>query len=163
MTQHNRFWKVLFVGYILILLKAVVFKLPLETMKSLVDTWDESVVEMGMKRANFVPFKTIDMYVRHWGWSGMRSFENLIGNVAAFVPLGMFLPGLWKKGRNLFLCMGSGLIFVLGIELFQLFSGFGAFDVDDILLNGVGILIGYVLWGVTVRFLGEKCNERCGK
>lgn len=138
------------------MLKAVVFKLPLETMKTLVDTWDESVVEMGMKRANFVPFKTIDMYVRYWGWSGLHSFENLVGNVAVFVPFGMFLPWLWNWGRNLFLCMGSGMILVLGIELFQLFSGFGAFDVDDILLNGVGILTGYVLWGVTVRFFRRK-------
>ncbi len=37
-------------------------------------------------------------------------------------------------------------LLVLGIEVFQLFSAFGAFDVDDILLNCVGAVIGYVCY-----------------
>ena len=37
----------------------------------------------------------------------------------------------------------NAFLFVLGIEVFQLFSAFGAFDVDDILLNCLGALIGY--------------------
>ena len=40
----------------------------------------------------------------------------------------------------------NAFVFVLGIEVFQLFSAFGAFDVDDILLNCVGAAIGYVIY-----------------
>ena len=44
----------------------------------------------------------------------------------------------WKVLVNAFL-------FVAGIEVFQLFSSFGAFDVDDLLLNCFGAMLGY--WG----------------
>ena len=38
--------------------------------------------------------------------------------------------------------------FVLGIEIFQLVSGFGAFDVDDIILNCLGAVMGYLIYYV---------------
>lgn len=151
-------WKGLFVIYILILLKAVVFKLPADIMRMLVDSWDETVVRNGMAGANYTPFRTIDMYIRYWDWGSLRSFENLIGNVIAFMPFGIFLPSIWKSCRNVFICAGYGLTFVLGIELFQMFSGFGVFDVDDIILNCAGIMIGYVLY-----LLWDLFRKRCTK
>ncbi|WP_321019424.1 VanZ family protein, partial [Eisenbergiella porci] len=39
----------------------------------------------------------------------------------------------------------NAFLFVAGIEVFQLFSSFGAFDVDDLLLNCFGAMLGY--WG----------------
>lgn len=151
-------WKALFFIYIIILLKAVVFKLPTDIMRMLVDTWDDNVVRNGLDGANFTPFRTIDMYVRYWDWGSLRSFENLIGNVVAFIPFGIFLPSIWKSCRNVFICMGYGLTFVLAIELFQMFSGFGIFDVDDIILNCVGILVGYLLYLPAAMFLNKHTN-----
>lgn len=152
-------WKALFFIYIIILLKAVVFKLPTDIMRTLVDSWDESVVRNGMAGANFTPFRTIDMYIRYWDWGSLRSFENLIGNVLAFLPFGIFLPSIWKNCRNIFVCAGYGLTFVLGIELFQMFSGFGIFDVDDIILNCTGILVGYILYLLT-ELIVNKWTQR---
>ena len=44
--------------------------------------------------------------------------------------------------------MINAFLLVCGIELFQLFTAFGAFDVDDILLNCVGAMIGYNIFAV---------------
>ena len=74
----------------------------------------------------------------------MISFGNLVGNVVLFIPLGYFLPRLFQSMKNFFLCMFTALTFILGIEMFQLISNFGIFDVDDIFLNGCGVLIGYL-------------------
>lgn len=156
---YNYFWKGLFFIYIIILLKMVVFKLPTDTMKVLVDTWDDDVLMNGLDGANFIPFRTIDMYVRYWDWANLRSFENLIGNVLVFIPFGIFLPAIWKNCQKVFVCMGYGLTFVLAIELFQMFSGFGIFDVDDIILNCVGIAAGYLLY-VLVDFFIKKYTKR---
>ncbi|MBQ7956335.1 MAG: VanZ family protein [Lachnospiraceae bacterium] len=139
------FIKILFVIYILILLKAVVFKMPYDHMKTLIDSWNLQVIQSGIEHANFTPFRTMDMYIRYWN-RGLHSFENLIGNVVIFVPLGFLLPATWKMPGNVFFCMLYGAMAVLGIETFQLLSGFGAFDVDDIILNCVGIFAGYVIY-----------------
>lgn len=137
--------KVLFVIYILVLLKVIVFKLPLETMRAIMDSWTREVVWEGMESANFEPFRTIRMYIRYWG-TGLNSFENLVGNVAAFIPLGYFLPRVATVFQNVLVCMSCALLFVTGIELFQLLSAFGAFDVDDIILNCLGALLGYIFF-----------------
>ena len=59
---------------------------------------------------------------------------------------GTGLPRLWKPMRHIMLCLFTGLIFICGIELFQLISAFGVFDVDDILLNGMGVLGGFLVF-----------------
>ena len=56
------------------------------------------------------------------------------------------LPYVLKWGRNFLVMLLNAFLFVLGIEVFQLFSAFGAFDVDDILLNCFGAVIGYIIY-----------------
>lgn len=141
--------------YILLLLKVIVFKYPLWRMQEISDSWQKSVILEGLDSANFVPFKTIKMYLRYWG-SGLNSFENLVGNVVAFIPLGYFLPRIWKAAGNVFICMFAVFTLVLGIELYQLFSAFGAFDVDDILLNCAGAFIGYIFYMIIKLFSAGK-------
>lgn len=143
MQKKQKRVRILFIIYILVLLKVIVFKLPLERMKEIMDSWTREVIWEGMESANFKPFRTIRMYIRYWG-TGLNSFENLVGNVVAFIPLGYFLPRLFPLLRNVFVCMSCALLIVTGIELFQLLSAFGAFDVDDILLNCTGALLGYI-------------------
>lgn len=70
---------------------------------------------------------------------------NLVGNVVMFVPLGFFISLLWKRFHPLWRCLlwGSGIIVL--VELTQLFALVGSCDFDDLLLNVVGIGIGYGL------------------
>jgi glycopeptide antibiotics resistance protein len=100
---------------------------------------------------NLEPLRTIKLYryilensqnnalLRH-------AFINLVGNVVMFVPLGFFLPYLWKRQRNLFMCLLTGMLLIIGIEVTQFFSLLGCCDVDDLILNMAGILLGYLCW-----------------
>ena len=146
-TKH--ILKTVFFFYILMLLKVIVFKYPLARLEAIAASWTKEVVWEGLGTANFTLFKTIRMYIRYWG--KLNSFENLFGNVLAFVPLGFLLPFLQKESRRFWILFLDAFVLVCCIELFQLFTAFGAFDVDDILLNCVGALLGYAVFSRCLR------------
>lgn len=153
---NKKYMRVLFVLYLLILIRVIVFKYPMERLREIAASWREDVFWEGLGSANFEGFSTIKMYINYWGYKEINSFGNLIGNVLAFIPLGYMLPRLSRRFENLFFCLGMGLIIVLAIELFQLYTNFGCFDVDDILLNGLGILIGYLFFKMLSYFIRKK-------
>ena len=98
-------------------------------------------------RYNFELFKEIKRFWNNRTTLGMESvILNLAGNIAAFAPFGFFLPVLSKIGRNLFRCVLLSALFSLTVESVQLFSKVGAFDVDDILLNTIGGLVGWICY-----------------
>lgn len=135
--------RLLFVIYLLILLKVIVFKYPLWRLREIMDGWQREVLWEGLRGANFTLFKTIKLYIRHWNLKEINSFGNLVGNVLVFMPFGYLLPRVWRAAENGIVCIGAAFLTVVGIELFQLLSAFGIFDVDDILLNCLGALLGY--------------------
>lgn len=141
--------QILFVVYIIFVLKVIIFKYSYEHLQSIMDTWSKEVILEGLDSANFTLFRTIHMYIVYA--DRLNSFENLAGNVVVFMPLGMFLPWIWRRFRNFADTFLAAFLFSLSIEIFQLFSAFGAFDVDDILLNCAGSIIGYLIY-----MIGEK-------
>ncbi len=136
--------KVIFFIYLLIVIRLIIFKYPYEQLRQIASTWEKDVILEGLDTANFTLFKTIRMYIDYS--YKLNSFENLVGNIVVFVPFGFLFPYVMKRGRNFFIMLLNVFIFVTGIEVFQLFSAFGAFDVDDILLNCFGAVIGYFLY-----------------
>ena len=136
--------KIVFYIYIAIVIKVIIFKYPWEDLKAIMDTWEKGVILEGLDNANFTLFKTIKMYINYS--YKLNSFENLVGNVVVFVPFGFLLPYIQEKSRKLPVLVLNAFLFVLGIEVFQLFSAFGAFDVDDILLNCFGAVLGWILY-----------------
>lgn len=144
----------LFVFYILFVIKVVILKYPFERLYQITQTWTREVILEGLDTANFTLFKTIRMYIRYA--DRLNSVENLVGNVVVFIPLGIFLPMLFKTCRRFWETLMVSFICVSGIELFQLFSAFGAFDVDDILLNCVGAAMGYGIYDLVRRTVGRR-------
>ncbi len=140
--KQKKIIRALFFLYLLVLIKVIIFKYPYEQLQAIVDTWTKEVVWEGLNTANFTLFKTIKMYIRYA--DRLNSFENLVGNVVAFVPFGFLFPYVIRYGKNFFVMLCHAFVFVVGIEVFQLFSAFGAFDVDDILLNCLGAIIGWI-------------------
>ena len=99
-------------------------------------------------RYNLTLFKEIQrfwIYRRELGWF---SFYNILGNVVAFVPFGTILPVIWKKTRGFFRILFLTFGFSLTVETVQLISKVGIFDVDDLLLNTLGGIIGYIVFAV---------------
>ena len=148
--------RIIFFLYLLLVIRLIIFKYPYEQLKEIAETWEKGVILEGLDTANFTLFKTIRMYIDYSYM--LNSFENLVGNVAVFIPFGFLFPYVFKRGRNFFIMFLNAFLFVLGIEVFQLFSAFGAFDVDDILLNCAGAVIGYFC-----RILFEKVRSRYRK
>lgn len=74
------------------------------------------------------------------------ALANLLGNVLVFVPMGVLLPELFEKLRRFSLFFAMVLTIVLAVELCQLVTGLGVCDVDDVLLNLLGALLGYLVW-----------------
>lgn len=81
---------------------------------------------------------------------------NLIGNIVAFAPFGFFLAMFFRVGRNLFGCVLLSALFSLTVEAVQFFSKVGAFDVDDILLNAIGGLVGWSCYMVFWKLFTKK-------
>lgn len=152
MKKSQSMLKVIFFLYLLLVVRLIIFKYPVETLREIASSWEKGVVLEGLDSANFTLFKTIRMYIDYA--YKLNSFENLVGNVVVLIPFGFLLPYVLKWGKNFFVMLFNAFIFVLGIEVFQLFSAFGAFDVDDILLNCLGAVLGYLfylLWGLIGR------------
>lgn len=141
--------KCVFAIYLLVLIKVIIFKYPVDHLKSIMEEWSPDVFWQGLSHANFTFFKTIRMYIEYWG--RINSFENLIGNIVIFIPYGLLLPLVWRKGNSCFSFLLSALVFILGVELVQMWTNFGAFDVDDILLNLLGALLGYFVYSLAIK------------
>ena len=104
---------------------------------------------------NLIPGRTILAYWRHTSLS--QQLVNLAGNILIFVPLGFLPPLLWKKlarwWKTLPLCAGASL----WIECAQLFLN-RSVDVDDLILNTLGGLLGYLLFVAFVRLTRKRAG-----
>jgi glycopeptide antibiotics resistance protein len=93
---------------------------------------------------NYIPFKTIIPYLL--GDNGfLIGALNIGGNIAFLIPIGFLLPFVFKG----FDWRGSFVIAVLSglsIELTQVFLQIGIFDIDDVILNGLGVMFGYWMY-----------------
>ncbi len=102
---------------------------------------------------NFMPFKELTRY----RLGSNLFYKNVVGNILLFMPYGFFASYYLKldKKRVAFL-----LVFIvsLSIECVQLVIG-RCFDVDDILLNLVGGILGYFIYRL-LELVSEKMSNR---
>ncbi len=94
--------------------------------------------------ANFVPFKNILSYLldKHGMIIG---FINIAGNIIPFIPVGLLIPFVYKNvtwQKVVLIALALTLVFELTEVVFHI----GIFDIDDIILNTFGVLIGYWVW-----------------
>ena len=160
-VTSKRFLRFLFALYILAVIKVIIFKYPFEQLRAIADTWRKDVILEGLGTANFVPFHTIKMYIEYA--HKLNSVENLAGNVLVFVPFGFLFPFVAREGERFFVMFVNAFVFILGIEVFQLFSAFGAFDVDDILLNCLGAAMGYGIYRIFMIWQKREGKVADGK
>ena len=62
------------------------------------------------------------------------------------MPFGFFLPVIWERMKKWYTVTVLGFIFSLCIETIQLVCRVGSFDVDDLLLNTAGGLLGFLVY-----------------
>lgn len=96
---------------------------------------------------NVVPFQTISNYIKASGQINASVWvSNLFGNVLAFMPLGFFLPLLFKRFMKFWPTLFLILFSTLAVECLQYVFRVGSFDIDDIILNTLGGAIGYLFY-----------------
>lgn len=93
---------------------------------------------------NFIPLKDI-----------FSSPMGYILNIILFIPLGIFLPILYKKYRNFRSVTVFGFLTSLFIEIMQIFSH-RATDIDDLITNTLGTIIGYLIAKILVNKIDVK-------
>lgn len=84
---------------------------------------------------------------------------SMILNVVMFMPLGFLLPLLWKEYQSLVRTAIIGFCFSCGIEFCQLFNR-RVLDVDDLLMNTLGAILGWLIWIVFSRITHLKYGRR---
>lgn len=100
---------------------------------------------------NLRPFKEIFRYLKYYQVIGIYTVcLNLLGNIAAFLPFGIFFPLLSRNNRSFWKVSFLSFELSLLVEVIQLVTRVGSCDVDDVILNTVGGMLGYacfkILW-----------------
>jgi glycopeptide antibiotics resistance protein len=99
---------------------------------------------------NLVPFQTIRRYKQQYELfklhvpSPYGIEAQIYGNILIFIPFGFVLPILFRRFRNPLRSIGLVFFLSLLVESIQRVFRIGQFDVDDIILNATGGIIGFV-------------------
>lgn len=113
-------------------------------------TWtDSSWFEYIRSSSNFVPFKTIRTYIAALldGHSKINApIKSFLGNLMIYLQTGFLLPYFIKKLNKVRQFMLSITTLLLIVEVTQLVTRRGRFDIDELILNMLGALIGYSIW-----------------
>ncbi|MEN9371135.1 MAG: hypothetical protein RLZZ64_210 [Bacteroidota bacterium] len=150
--MKNRFLPLLLLlVYVVILVKVMVLK-------------DVPMIRMGPIMLNFggtqdgdpnyIPFKTILPYLL--GDNGfLIGALNIGGNIAFLIPIGFLLPFVFK-GFDWRGSLVIAVLFGMSIELTQVFLQIGIFDIDDVILNGLGVMVGYWMYVLFQKIMSSE-------
>lgn len=114
-------------------------------------------ISSGAWGVNLVPFRTIRNYVKYSGF--LHTMINIFGNIIIFVPFGILLAEIFPKTRNILKILGITFATSFFVEFIQFFIG-RSVDIDDLILNLLGSVIGYFIWKKILRFKFARKNRR---
>ena len=102
---------------------------------------------------NMIPFAEIRRYLTYISTIGVVYVGiNLLGNIVVMIPFGYALPSLFGAGKKLpILYIFIGMVFSILIELSQFITHTGTCDIDDVILNTIGVIIGYLIYSLLHR------------
>lgn len=145
--------KIVFCLYFICLFLVIVLKFSYGNSINFVLSFIEPIKvsrEAGFWNINVVPFKTLIPYISDLV-NGHKSFEtlesyiilNLVGNTIAFLPLGFFVPKVFslKFYKSMLYC----ILVIISFEIIEFIFMIGFFDVDDIIINMLGCMTGYLI------------------
>jgi glycopeptide antibiotics resistance protein len=93
---------------------------------------------------NLIPFQVFKIYE--------VTDKQILGNFIMLLPMGIFLPILFRKMDNLLLVFLAALMTSTLIEFLQLATKFRSADVDDIILNTAGAVLGFLFYRMSASF-----------
>jgi len=131
----------LFAAYLILLLKITVFR----------------KMTHGVQSVNLIPFATITEYFQ-FIISGNRiiGIINVFGNILAFLPFGYLTAFVFPKMRKSSRILVLTAVFSIVIEVFQFILACGSSDIDDVILNALGGVMGYWVYVAMSKLLRPK-------
>lgn len=160
--RKNKFLKIcchiIFIIYFVLLIKIVLFK-----YRGLIATFDNLISGelSGFRSYNIIPFQSIWEFTKLMvsGYFS-RGFNNIVGNIFVFFPFGYFIPLLYKKCQNVKIVILAGFCVSLFFEISQYFLYLGSADIDDVILNLLGVILGFLFFKTVNRIIYEKQTEK---
>ena len=112
-------------------------------------------------RFNLILFNEINRFIVYREQLGMKAFMlNVVGNCVAFIPGGFLLPVISRRCRSFISCTLVGFVISFFIECTQLIFRVGSFDVDDLMLNTLGVAIGFIMNAAIKKFRAFKKKKK---
>lgn len=113
---------------------------------------------IGEIRYNLMPLKTISDYIINIKKYNLREIIiNIFGNVFIFMPVQYLIIKIFELKKSKIIIL-IDLMILLSIELSQLITHTGIFDIDDIILNISGMLITLILMKLNHKFVLKRKN-----
>ncbi len=110
-----------------------------------INFFSDEFINIINRSINLVPFKTIIDFLKGFNINNRAILLNLFGNFIALMPMAFFLPLLFKKQNEFKNFITSIMLIVFCIELVQLLTSSGRFDIDDFILNVSGATLMYFI------------------
>jgi len=139
--------------YLILFSSIIIFK-----NVSPLEIFDEN--RMVYRSFNILLFHTIKSYfMGDANVSNSVIFNNILGNIVLFIPLGIYLQ-LFKRNKKAIVSFAYVFAISLFIEIIQFSLGIGAADIDDILLNCIGGIIGILIYKLLTVFIKDRSKIR---
>lgn len=104
---------------------------------------------------NFIPFRTIFEYLSGDMLAQAFAPSNIIGNIVLFFPLGIYFT-LFNPNKKLSINVAMVALVSIFVEIMQFLFKVGATDIDDVILNTLGGLIGVLIFKLLNKILKQK-------
>ena len=141
--------RILYVIYFIVLLAVVTCKIDnfyIDREGQIRNSVYKSIIssrKVGYWNYNFIPFEAYYNWIVGGVWDAL--ILNLLGNIIAFVPMGFFEMAL-SKHKKFWKVVLRCFIIVVSLEVFQFISCLGYLDIDDIIMNTIGCVLGCLLY-----------------
>lgn len=140
------------VAYIFLLAKILLFK----QVSHLELFYADRIIS---RTINLAPFATMFAYFSGENFNIWIALMNVVGNIVLFIPLSLYLQ-IFKKNKNILSCVALVCIISLSVEAIQYILGIGRTDIDDIILNTFGGLLGVVIYKAIYLLLKDENKTR---
>ena len=134
----------IFVLYMLVLVFVLIFKYPSPIFWKLIEHFKNGG-EIYWEPPHLVPFEIITEYVKNVHSVNDWFFKNLACNIIMFMPCGFLAPLFFKKNKWWHILIFGVVISVI-LEVIQGLLGIGISDIDDVILNSFGTIVGFGIY-----------------
>lgn len=113
-----------------------------------------------VRQYNLYPFATIREFIVHSSkYSFNVIFINLAANIITFMPLGFFITLILRKKIKLMNTASICVFIIICIEIVQFILNVGVLDIDDVILNTMGCVLGFGIYKAVYIFSYNRLNN----